>query len=135
MWCYILWDINRQLLTMILKKYFSSPKSNFHASFIWDFRVLWNYVRQCGQNEPIALVSESVSYLWVKVEAAPTSPGIESKGPGPKSWPLQSTSPLQVCQFSQFFLLFFCYFFVTFEKNKRQLTSIANQCALMVMAI
>ena len=93
-----------------LPQYFSPPKSKFHASFIWDFRVLCNYVRRCGQNDPIALVFVCFLPLWVKVESASSSPGIETKGPGPKSWPLQSTVPLQNCQFSQFF----CYFFVIF---------------------
>ena len=88
----------------------SCSTSEFQCPFTTYLTVLPDYVSTCGQNDLMAFVFETVSYLWVKVEAAPSSPGIEAKGPGPKSCPLQSTVPLQNCQFSQFF----CYFFVIF---------------------
>ena len=119
---------------LFLQTYFSCSKSNFHASFIWDFRVLCNYVRRCGQNDPIVLVFVCFPTFMSQGRGCPQFLRNWGQRSGTKI--LASPKHCSATELPIFtiFLLFFCYFFVTFEKNKRQLTSSANQRALMVMA-
>ena len=111
----------RNLSVIVISKsyfYFSPSKSNVHASFIWNFRVLCNYVRRCGQNDPIVLVFVCFPTFMSQGRGCPQF----LRNWGQRSGTKILTSPKH-CSATELpiftiFLLFFCYFFCHFWKKQ-----------------